>query len=86
MNKFTIIATLVASMVLAEEHLDMDLEVDVEDVVAEELSPVEHVHQDKPFKMDQETFYTTVIDSETKEVLGSKPWFIEYYAPWCGHC
>ena len=31
-----------------------------------------------------ETFHTTVFDGE--KLVGDKPWFIKFYAPWCGHC
>ena len=30
------------------------------------------------------TFSTTVHDGE--HIIGEKPWFVKFYAPWCGHC
>ena len=31
-----------------------------------------------------DTFPATVFDGE--KLVGDKPWFIKFYAPWCGHC
>ena len=31
-------------------------------------------------------FDEQVLDSATNTVKGDKPWFIKFYAPWCGHC
>lgn len=36
--------------------------------------------------LDSSNFYQLVVDSNTNHVIGEKPWFIKFYAPWCGHC
>lgn len=41
---------------------------------------------EKPIVLDSYNFYELVYDRETDMVLSSKPWFIEFYAPWCRHC
>jgi len=39
-----------------------------------------------PIELDQTNFYEIAIDKETNSVIGDKPWFIKFFAPWCGHC
>ena len=41
---------------------------------------------DLPFVIDESNFYELVLTAETNEIIGEKPWFIEFYAPWCPHC
>ena len=41
---------------------------------------------DKPYVIDQTNFYGTVIDLETQNTMGSTPWFLEFYSPYCPHC
>jgi len=41
---------------------------------------------DLPTVIDANNFYDVVIDRKTNMVKGQKPWFIEFFAPWCPHC
>ena len=40
----------------------------------------------EPPMMTTAMFDEQVVDKLTLEVKGSKPWFIKFFAPWCGHC
>mmetsp|Transcript_10564 Transcript_10564/g.7445 ORF Transcript_10564/g.7445 Transcript_10564/m.7445 type:complete len:141 (-) Transcript_10564:80-502(-) len=35
--------------------------------------------------LTEENFEQLVMNRETKQVI-DKPWFVKFYAPWCGHC
>ena len=39
-----------------------------------------------PLDLDSTLYYGLVTDPDTNRVLGSEPWFIKFFAPWCGHC
>ena len=40
----------------------------------------------QPPLLTSDTFDSQVYDFKTKKMHGNKPWFIKFYAPWCGHC
>ena len=42
--------------------------------------------EDLPIVLDDTNFVGTVVDPITEETTGDKPWFIEFFAPWCPHC
>lgn len=39
-----------------------------------------------PIKLDATNFNELVVDAQTGSLITQKPWFIKFYAPWCGHC
>ena len=39
---------------------------------------------DEPFLLSEANFHEYVIDSETHEMILDRPWFLLFYAPWCG--
>ena len=36
--------------------------------------------------LDIDSFYGYVVDFDSQQVIGDKPWIIKYFVPWCPHC
>lgn len=43
-------------------------------------------HHDGALVLDSTNFNELVINKQTRQLIGTKPWFVKFYAPWCGHC
>lgn len=41
--------------------------------------------QPGPVQLDALNFNSLVVN-EKGHFVSDKPWFIKFYAPWCGHC
>ena len=54
------------------------------DATSDEEAPIDS--GDHSIDLDVDNFYGFVVDKDSFEVLGEKPWFIKFYAPWCHHC
>ena len=37
-----------------------------------------------PFLLDESNFHDYVIDVDTHNLILDRPWFLLFYAPWCG--
>lgn len=57
-------------------------------VIGSVVTPVYAVgsEDEMPIVIDTFNFFEKVLDRKTNMVKGTKPWFIEFYAPWCPHC
>ena len=42
--------------------------------------------QPGPINLDSTNFNNLVVDSKTGKIISERPWFIKFFAPWCGHC
>ena len=41
---------------------------------------------EEAFLIDEEYFFDHVLAQGGDRLLSDKPWFIDFYAPWCIHC
>ena len=76
--------------IIIKKYLKMKLQASL--VVAGILSacvsaaPIGLPDTGKPYDIDQTHFYGSIVDPSTHELIGTTPWFIEFYSPWCPHC
>ena len=87
-------AELEAAAGMPAEVDDSDAEIDEDYVDSEEFditsddeaSESENELPSLPLNLTSSYFYGGVIDPEKNEVIGDKPWMIDFFAPWCPHC
>ena len=48
-------------------------------------TPYEPDEEDFPYLLDEEYFFDYVFSEGGNKLLSNKPWFIDFFAPWCGY-
>ena len=48
--------------------------------------PYEPNEDEFPYLLDEELFYDYVVAQGGERNLSGRPWFIDFFAPWCSHC
>jgi len=54
--------------------------------IIDESGPASTKVTESPIILDATSFSELVIEEKTNRYISDKPWFIKFYAPWCGHC
>ena len=66
------ILTLLAAIILVNADDSKEIKTDEE--------------EGEPPLLSTAMFDEQVVDKTTLKVKGDKPWFVKFFAPWCGHC